>query len=156
MCDLWNLLSCNCFCWDLRVYFVYDCFVGVGILLIFYVVVKGGWLSFIFFLFFVLICCYIVIFFCWCLDLDLYICSYWDVGEVFFGKWGWWIVFILLYLEFYVVIVEFLIMEGDNLVYCFLFVSILFGCYIFDFYEVFIILLVVIMLLIVWFWKLLF
>lgn len=133
---------------------IYFYFVGVGILLIFYVVVKGGWLSFVFFLVFVLICCYIVILFCCCLDLDLYIYSYLDVGEVLFGKWGWWIIFIMLYLEFYVVVIEFLILEGDNLVYFFLFVGILFGCIILCFNEIFIIMFVVCMLLIVWFWEL--
>ncbi|XP_024370358.1 amino acid transporter AVT1B [Physcomitrium patens] len=92
---------------------------GVGILSTPYAAAKGGWLSLILLLFFALICCYTAILLRRCLDSDPYIRSYRDVGEASFGKWGRWIVSILLYLELYAVTVEFLIMEGDNLAHRF-------------------------------------
>lgn len=154
MRDLWNSPSCNCPCWDLRVHFVYDCSVGVGILSTPYAAAKGGWLSLILLLFFALICCYTAILLRRCLDSDPYIRSYRDVGEASFGKWGRWIVSILLYLELYAVTVEFLIMEGDNLAHRFPSASISLGRYILDPHEVFIILSAAIMLPTVWLRKL--
>nr|PNR57939.1 hypothetical protein PHYPA_004933 [Physcomitrium patens] len=127
---------------------------GVGILSTPYAAAKGGWLSLILLLFFALICCYTAILLRRCLDSDPYIRSYRDVGEASFGKWGRWIVSILLYLELYAVTVEFLIMEGDNLAHRFPSASISLGRYILDPHEVFIILSAAIMLPTVWLRKL--
>ena len=87
----------------------------MGILSTPYAVAKGGWLGLTLLLAFAVICCYTAILLRRCLDSDLNISSYPDVGEASFGKWGRWIVSVLLYLELYAVAIEFLILEGDNL-----------------------------------------
>ncbi|XP_011017124.1 PREDICTED: vacuolar amino acid transporter 1-like [Populus euphratica] len=88
---------------------------GVGILSIPYALSQGGWLS--------LILLFVVAFLCWytgllirrCMDSDPLIKSYPDIGERAFGCKGRALVSIFMYLELYLVAVEFLILEGDNL-----------------------------------------
>lgn len=123
---------------------------GVGILSTPYAAAKGGWLSLVLLLAFALICCYTAILLRRCLDSDPYIHSYPDVGEASFGKWGRWIISIMLYLELYAVAIEFLILEGDNLAHLFPSAGISFGRIILRPNEIFIIMSAVCMLPTVW------
>lgn len=50
-----------------------------------------------------------------CMDINSNITTYPDIGELAFGKTGRLIVSILMYTELYLVSVEILILEGDNL-----------------------------------------
>lgn len=125
-------------------------FAGVGILSTPYAAAKGGWLSLVLLLAFALICCYTAILLRRCLDSDPYIHSYPDVGEASFGKWGRWIISIMLYLELYAVAIEFLILEGDNLAHLFPSAGISFGRIILRPNEIFIIMSAVCMLPTVW------
>ncbi|KAG0581553.1 hypothetical protein KC19_4G260800 [Ceratodon purpureus] len=123
---------------------------GVGILSTPYAAAKGGWLGLILLLAFALICCYTAILLRRCLDSDPCIRSYPDVGEASFGKWGRWIISIMLYLELYAVAIEFLILEGDNLAQLFPSAGITIGSVVLNPHEVFVILSAVCMLPTVW------
>jgi len=88
---------------------------GVGILSTPYAAATGGWLGLGFLLLFATVMCYTGILLRRCLDSNPFISSFPDIGEASFGKWGRWIISIMLYLELYAVSIEFLILEGDNL-----------------------------------------
>ncbi|KAJ9699302.1 hypothetical protein PVL29_008079 [Vitis rotundifolia] len=90
--------------------FFNTCFNGLNALLgneIFsvpYALVSGGWLSLMLFLLLQR-----------CIDVDLNIRTYPDIGEQAFGKKGRLMVSIFMYLELYLVATGFLILKGDNL-----------------------------------------
>ena len=87
---------------------------GVGILSTPYATANGGWLGLSFLLIFAIVMCYTGILLRRMLDSDQNISSFPDIGEASFGKWGRWIISIMLYFELYAIAIEFLIMEGDN------------------------------------------
>jgi vesicular inhibitory amino acid transporter len=87
----------------------------VGILSTPYATANGGWLGLGSLLVFAVVMCYTGILLRLCLDSDPFISSFPDVGEASFGKWGRWVISVMLYLELYAVSIEFLILEGDNL-----------------------------------------
>ncbi|KAJ7953817.1 putative Amino acid transporter [Quillaja saponaria] len=88
---------------------------GVGILSMPYAVSQGGWLT--------LISLFVIAMLCWYTGLLLQRCmethhekkSYPGIAELAFGYKGNVVVSIFMYLELYLVAVEFLILEGDNL-----------------------------------------
>lgn len=80
-----------------------------------YAVSKGGWLSLILLLVVAMLCWYTGLLLQRCMDGHPLIKSYPDIGEVAFGYKGRAMVAIFMYLELYLVAVEFLILEGDNL-----------------------------------------
>ncbi|GMY25993.1 amino acid transporter AVT1I-like [Fagus crenata] len=88
---------------------------GVGILSIPYALSQGGWLSLIFLFLVATLCWYTGLLLQRCMDTNPLIRTYPDIGEVAFGCKGRAIVSIFMYLELYLVAVEFLILEGDNL-----------------------------------------
>ncbi|KAL6606922.1 hypothetical protein ACP70R_042575 [Stipagrostis hirtigluma subsp. patula] len=88
---------------------------GVGILSIPYALSQGGWLSLIIFLTIAIICFYTGILLQRCIDSSSLVKTYPDIGELAFGRKGKIIVAIFLYLELYLVAIDFLILEGDNL-----------------------------------------
>ncbi|XAR55993.1 hypothetical protein NMG60_11036263 [Bertholletia excelsa] len=88
---------------------------GIGILSIPYTVAFSGWLNFILLLLVATICCYTGLLLRRCMDSDPVIKTYPDIGYRAFGKKGKAIVSFFIYLELYLVAVEFLILEGDNL-----------------------------------------
>ncbi|KAH7570098.1 hypothetical protein ACOSP7_018044 [Xanthoceras sorbifolium] len=88
---------------------------GVGILSIPYAFSQGGWLSLIILLLVAILCWYTGLLLRRCMDAHSLIKSYPDIGELAFGYKGRALVSIFMYLELYLVAVEFLILEGDNL-----------------------------------------
>ncbi|KAK2639830.1 hypothetical protein Ddye_027625 [Dipteronia dyeriana] len=88
---------------------------GVGILSIPYALSQGGWLTLIVFLLVAILCWYTGLLLRRCTDAHPLIKSYPDIGELAFGYKGRALVSILMYLELYLVAMEFLILEGDNL-----------------------------------------
>ncbi|KAK7251894.1 hypothetical protein RIF29_35494 [Crotalaria pallida] len=88
---------------------------GVGILSMPYALSQGGWLSLILLLVIAMLCWYTGLLLQRCMDGHPLIKSYTDIGEVAFGYKGRAMIAILMYLELYLVAVEFLILEGDNL-----------------------------------------
>ncbi|GAA0174104.1 hypothetical protein LIER_41661 [Lithospermum erythrorhizon] len=88
---------------------------GVGILSFPYAISQGGWISLSIFLFVATLCCYTGLLLQRCMDSNLLIKTYPDIGEVTFGRKGRTCFSTFIYLELYLVAVEFLILEGDNL-----------------------------------------
>ncbi|KAJ7943473.1 putative Amino acid transporter [Quillaja saponaria] len=88
---------------------------GVGILSMPYAVSQGGWLSLILLFFIAILCWYTGLLLQRCMNEHLQVKTYPDIGELAFGCKGRAVVSILMYLELYLVAVEFLILEGDNL-----------------------------------------
>ncbi|KAG6758064.1 hypothetical protein POTOM_038398 [Populus tomentosa] len=88
---------------------------GVGILSIPYALSQGGWLSLLLLFLVAVLCWYTGLLLRRCMDSDPLIKSYPDIGERAFGYKGRTLVSIFMYLELYLVAVEFLILEGDNL-----------------------------------------
>ncbi|XP_044490762.1 amino acid transporter AVT1I-like [Mangifera indica] len=88
---------------------------GVGILSIPYALSQGGWLSLIIVLLVAILCWYTGLLLRRCMDAHPLITSYPDIGNLAFGYKGRALVSIFMYLELYLVAVEFLILEGDNL-----------------------------------------
>ncbi|XP_059645286.1 amino acid transporter AVT1I-like [Cornus florida] len=88
---------------------------GVGILSIPYALSQGGWLSLIILFVVAIICFYTGLLLQRCMNANLLIKTYPDIGELAFGGKGRAVVSIFMYLELYLVAVEFLILEGDNL-----------------------------------------
>ncbi|MQL88022.1 hypothetical protein Taro_020584 [Colocasia esculenta] len=88
---------------------------GVGILSIPYALSEGGWLSLLFLFLIATICYYTATLLRRCMDSNILIKSYPDVGELAFGRKGRIIIATFMYLELYLVAIEFLIMEGDNM-----------------------------------------
>ncbi|XP_059448578.1 amino acid transporter AVT1I-like [Corylus avellana] len=88
---------------------------GVGILSLPYALSQGGWLSLILLLLVAILCWYTGLLLQRCMYANPAIKSYPDIGEVAFGYKGRAMISIFMYLELYLVAVEFLILEGDNL-----------------------------------------
>jgi solute carrier family 32 (vesicular inhibitory amino acid transporter) len=88
---------------------------GVGILSIPYALSQGGWLSLVIFITIAIICFYTGILLQRCIDSSSLVKTYPDIGELAFGQKGRIIVAMFLYLELYLVSIDFLILEGDNL-----------------------------------------
>ncbi|KAJ4962105.1 hypothetical protein NE237_022015 [Protea cynaroides] len=88
---------------------------GVGILSIPYALSEGGWLSLIFLFITAIACYYTGLLLRRCMDSHQHVKTYPDIGELAFGYKGRAMVAIFMYLELYLVLVEFLILEGDNL-----------------------------------------
>lgn len=87
----------------------------MGILAIPYALSEGGWLSLTILFAVALLCNYTGLLLQRCIDLNPLIRTYPDVGEMAFGTKGRAILSTFMYLELYLVAVEFLILEGDNL-----------------------------------------
>ncbi|CAM0913615.1 unnamed protein product [Alopecurus aequalis] len=88
---------------------------GVGILSIPYALSQGGWLSVLIFTTIAIICFYTGILLQRCIDSSSLVKTYPDIGELAFGRKGRIIVAIFMYLELYLVAIDFMILEGDNL-----------------------------------------
>ncbi|PWA69979.1 Amino acid transporter, transmembrane [Artemisia annua] len=88
---------------------------GVGILTVPYALSKGGWLSLLLLIFVALLCYYTGLLLQRCMKSDPLIKTYPDIGQVAFGWKGRVVISTFLYLEIFLTVVEFLIMEGDNL-----------------------------------------
>ncbi|XP_019422916.1 PREDICTED: vacuolar amino acid transporter 1-like [Lupinus angustifolius] len=88
---------------------------GVGILSMPYAVSQVGWLSLILLLVVAMLCWYTGLLLQRCMDGNPLIKSYSDIGEVAFGYKGRTVIATFMCLELYLVAVEFLILEGDNL-----------------------------------------
>ncbi|XP_047321067.1 amino acid transporter AVT1I-like [Impatiens glandulifera] len=88
---------------------------GVGILSIPYALSQGGWMSLILLFMVAIICFYTALLLRRCMDANPLTNTYPDVGELAFGKKGRTIVSMFMYLELFLVAVEFLILQGDNL-----------------------------------------
>ncbi|PIA62700.1 hypothetical protein AQUCO_00200608v1 [Aquilegia coerulea] len=88
---------------------------GVGILSIPYALSEGGWICLIFLLVMAVVCCYTGLLLRRCMDAHPLIKTYPDIGQFAFGYKGRVIVALFMYLELYLVAIEFLILEGDNL-----------------------------------------
>ncbi|KAK7362324.1 hypothetical protein VNO77_04434 [Canavalia gladiata] len=88
---------------------------GIGILSMPYAISEGGWLSFILLLIFAMICWYTAILLERCMTKHPLINSYPDIAEVAFGYRGRAVIAIFIYVELFLIAVELLIIEGDNL-----------------------------------------
>lgn len=88
---------------------------GVGLLSIPYALSQGGWLSLIIFLTIAIICFYTGLLLQRCMDASSLVKTYPDIGALAFGQKGRVIVALFMYLELYLVAIDFLILEGDNL-----------------------------------------
>ncbi|KVH96152.1 amino acid transporter AVT1I-like [Cynara cardunculus var. scolymus] len=88
---------------------------GVGILSVPYALSEGGWLSLLLLLLVAVLCFYTGLLLRRCMDSDPVIRTYPDIGQVAFGRKGRMVISTFMYLELFLVAVEFLIMEGDNL-----------------------------------------
>jgi len=80
-----------------------------------YAVSQGGWLSFMLLIIFGMICCYTALLLDRCMSAHPRIKSYADIGEVAFGYKGRLVMASFIYVELFLVAVELLILEGDNL-----------------------------------------
>ncbi|KAG9459266.1 hypothetical protein H6P81_003774 [Aristolochia fimbriata] len=87
---------------------------GIGILSMPHALAQGGWASLILLLAVAVICCYTALLMQKCMTAYPLAKTYPDIGEAAFGHRGRVIVSTLMYLELYLVAVEFLILEGDN------------------------------------------
>lgn len=90
-------------------------FSGIGILSIPYAVSQGGWLSFILLIVFAMMFWYTGLLLQRCMNKHPLIKSYPDIGEVAFGLRGRAMISTFIYIELFLVAVELLILEGDNL-----------------------------------------
>ncbi|KAK6931233.1 Amino acid transporter, transmembrane domain, partial [Dillenia turbinata] len=88
---------------------------GVGILSIPYALSLGGWLSLTLLFLVAALCCYTGLLLRGCMDAHPLIKTYPDIGQLAFGSKGRIMISIFMYVELYLVAVEFLILEGDNL-----------------------------------------
>ncbi|KNA06199.1 hypothetical protein SOVF_183260 [Spinacia oleracea] len=89
--------------------------IGVGILSMPYALASGGWLSLILLLAISGAAGYAGILTKRCMDANPKITTYAEIGEFAFGKFGKTIVSIVLYVDLYLVLTGYLILEGDNL-----------------------------------------
>lgn len=83
----------------------------------------GGWLTLSLFILIAVICFYTGILLKRCMDSNSFIRTYPDIGELAFGLKGKILVATFMYLELYLVSIEFLVLEGDNLAKLFPFKS---------------------------------
>ncbi|KAI4381355.1 hypothetical protein MLD38_007434 [Melastoma candidum] len=88
---------------------------GVGILSIPFALSQGGWLSLCLLVVISVLCCYTGLLLQLCMGSHPSVKTYPDIGELAFGRAGRALVCFFMYLELYLVAVEFLILEGDNL-----------------------------------------
>ncbi|RDX97509.1 Amino acid transporter AVT1J, partial [Mucuna pruriens] len=88
---------------------------GIGILSMPYAVSHGGWLSFILLFIFAMICWYTSVLLERCMNKHPLIKSYPDIGQVAFGHRGKALIATFIYVELFLIAVELLILEGDNL-----------------------------------------
>ncbi|XP_061992565.1 amino acid transporter AVT1I-like isoform X2 [Rosa rugosa] len=88
---------------------------GVGILSIPFALSQGGWLSLVLLFSIAILCWYTGLLLQRCMDSNPHIKTYPDIGQAAFGRKGRVAISIFMYLELYLVAVEFLILEGDNL-----------------------------------------
>ncbi|XP_030450746.1 amino acid transporter AVT1I-like isoform X1 [Syzygium oleosum] len=88
---------------------------GVGILSIPFALSQGGWLSLMFLFLVAILFWYTGLLLQRCMIANQLIKTYPDIGELAFGHKGRALISIFMYLELYLVAVEFLILEGDNL-----------------------------------------
>ncbi|KAJ8625843.1 hypothetical protein MRB53_034373 [Persea americana] len=88
---------------------------GVGILSIPCALSEGGWSSLILLLMVAIMCCYTGLLLKRCMDVSPNIRSYSDIGELAFGNKGRVLIAVFMYLELYLVAIEFIILESDNL-----------------------------------------
>ncbi|GMN41856.1 hypothetical protein TIFTF001_011065 [Ficus carica] len=88
---------------------------GVGILSIPYALSQGGWLSLALLFSVAILCWYTGLLLKRCMDSNPLIKTYPDIGEAAFGRKGRTMISVFMYLELFLVAVEFLILEGDNL-----------------------------------------
>uniref|UniRef100_A0ACD5U9Y8 Uncharacterized protein n=1 Tax=Avena sativa TaxID=4498 RepID=A0ACD5U9Y8_AVESA len=88
---------------------------GVGLLSVPYALSQGGWLSLIVFLAIAVICFYTGLLLRRCMDSSPLVDTYPDIGAHAFGRRGRVVVAAFMYLELYLVAIDFLILEGDNL-----------------------------------------
>uniref|UniRef100_A0A0E0C3Y0 Amino acid transporter transmembrane domain-containing protein n=1 Tax=Oryza meridionalis TaxID=40149 RepID=A0A0E0C3Y0_9ORYZ len=83
---------------------------GIGMLSIPYALSQGGWLSLTLFAIVGAICFYTGNLIDRCMRADHCVRSYLDIGYLAFGSYG-----LVMYVELYLVVTSFLILEGDNL-----------------------------------------
>lgn len=88
---------------------------GVGILSIPYALSQGGWLSLMLLFLVASLCCYTGLLIQRCMEANPVIKSYPDIGEIAFGSKGRAMISAFMYLELYLIAVEFLILDGDSL-----------------------------------------
>ncbi|CAI9768001.1 unnamed protein product [Fraxinus pennsylvanica] len=88
---------------------------GIGILSIPYALSQGGWLCLILLLLISILCFYTGLLIKRCMDINPEIKTYPDIGQLAFGNKGRIIISTFIYLELFLLAVEFLILEGDNL-----------------------------------------
>ncbi|TVU13977.1 hypothetical protein EJB05_37417, partial [Eragrostis curvula] len=90
-------------------------FSGIGLLSIPYALSQGGWLSLAIFVTIAVICYYTGLLLQRCIDASPLVSTYPDIGALAFGQRGRLAVALFMYLELFLVAVDFLILEGDNL-----------------------------------------
>ncbi|KAI4328445.1 hypothetical protein L6164_020800 [Bauhinia variegata] len=88
---------------------------GIGLLSMPYAFSQGGWLSIILLLVVAILCCYTALLLQRCMSGKPHVKTYFDIGELAFGKKGRALVTFFICIQIYLVAVEFLILEGDNL-----------------------------------------
>ncbi|GAB4827320.1 hypothetical protein Ancab_034207 [Ancistrocladus abbreviatus] len=88
---------------------------GVGILSVPYALSSGGWLSLVLLIVIAISAFYAALLIKWCMDVDPSIRTYPDIGGHAFGNIGRTMVSVFMYMELYLVVTGFLILEGDNL-----------------------------------------
>ncbi|ERM94386.1 hypothetical protein AMTR_s00010p00251810 [Amborella trichopoda] len=88
---------------------------GIGILSISYALSEAGWAGLALLFLVAIVCCYTGILLQRCMDTDTNIQTYPDIADRAFGYYGQVILSVFFYLELYLVAIEFLILEGDNL-----------------------------------------
>ncbi|VFQ90996.1 unnamed protein product [Cuscuta campestris] len=88
---------------------------GIGMLSIPYAIACGGWLSLLFFLIISMGACYAGLLTQRCMQLNPTVKSFPDLGKQAYGNLGETIISAILCVDLYLVLTDFLILEGDNL-----------------------------------------